>query len=284
MSGKTDAQTIRKYYNVALELVMKCRPIAMEGYEKTEAVFETKAAYFDLVTEYDKKLEYLLSMELQKAFPESKFIGEEDMADKKKKPELTDAPTWIIDPIDGTTNFIHRFPNWCISVGLTIRKELVVGVVYLPAVNEMYSAWIGHGAYLNGQPISVSKCTNIKSAVIGAEMSLIVPVPVRDKNVKRLCKLASNCSGCRGLGSAAVSLCYVARGSIDCFFVEDLQAWDIAGGALIIREAGGYVCHTKGGEFSVLKPDCIAAATPELAKDVIALIEEADQLTEFTFT
>ncbi|XP_053953421.1 uncharacterized protein LOC128860160 [Anastrepha ludens] len=283
MSDISEKQTIHNYYNVALELVMKCGPIAFEGYEKAEADFQTKSAFYDLVTIYDKKVEDLLIEGLQKAFPETKFIGEENTAEDKSEPVLTDAPTWIIDPIDGTTNFIRRFPNWCISVGLAIRKELVVGIVYLPVVNEMYSAWKGHGAYLNGQPISVSKCTNINSAVVGTEMSLIQRPAVRDKHVKRLCKLASNCSGCRSIGSAAVTLCYVARGSLDCFAVEDLQPWDIAGGALIIREAGGLVCHSKGGEFSILKPDCIAAATPELAKDMIELINEADQLTEFTF-
>ncbi|XP_054735342.1 uncharacterized protein LOC129242612 [Anastrepha obliqua] len=283
MTDISEKQTIHNYYNVALELVMKCGPIAFEGYEKAEADFQTKSAFYDLVTIYDKKVEDLLIEGLQKAFPETKFIGEENTAEDKSEPVLTDAPTWIIDPIDGTTNFIRRFPNWCISVGLAIRKELVVGIVYLPVVNEMYSAWKGHGAYLNGQPIGVSKCTNINSAVVGTEMSLIQRPAIRDKHVKRLCKLASNSSGCRSIGSAAVTLCYVARGSLDCFAVEDLQPWDIAGGALIIREAGGLVCHSKGGEFSILKPDCVAAATPELAKDMIELINEADQLTEFTF-
>lgn len=88
----------------------------------------------------------------------------------------------------------------------------------------------------------------------------------------------------RGLGSAAVMLCYVAKGSFDCFHVEDLHPWDIAGGALIIQEAGGVVCHTTGAEFNVMKPDCVCAATPELAKEVMQLIEEANQITEYTFT
>ncbi|XP_067642432.1 uncharacterized protein [Eurosta solidaginis] len=283
MSDSSEEQTIQKYYDVALELVMKCGPVASEGYEQAKTDYQTKDAFYDFVTVYDKKVEDLLIAGLKKAFPETQFIGEEDTATNKSEPELTDAPTWIIDPIDGTTNFIRRFPNWCISVGLAIRKELVVGIVYIPVVNEMYSAWKGQGAYLNGQRISVSKCTKIKNAVFGAELSLIQYPPIHDKQIKRICKLTSNCSGCRSMGSAAVSLCYVARGSLDCFAVDDLHPWDIAGGALIIREAGGLVQHSKGGEFSILKPDCIAAATPELAKDMIDLINEADELTDFTF-
>uniref|UniRef100_W8BBR5 Inositol-1-monophosphatase n=1 Tax=Ceratitis capitata TaxID=7213 RepID=W8BBR5_CERCA len=283
MSDISENQRIRNYYNVALKLVMKCGPVACAGYEEANIDFETKSAYYDFVTIYDKQVEDLLIAGLQTAFPETKVIGEESTAEDKSEPVLTDAPTWIIDPIDGTTNFIRRFPNWCISVGLAIKKQLVIGIVYLPVVNEMYSAYKGHGAYLNGQRISVSKCTKINTAVLGTELSLIQRPAIRDKHVKRVSKLASNCSGCRGIGSAAVTLCYVARGSIDCFAVEDLQPWDIAGGACIIREAGGIVCHSKGGEFSILKPDCIAAATPELTKDMIALINEADELKEFTF-
>ncbi|XP_018786047.1 PREDICTED: inositol monophosphatase 2 [Bactrocera latifrons] len=281
MSDSVEAETIRNYYNVALELVMKSGPVACEGYAQADANYKTKSAFYDLVTIYDKKVEDLLIAGLQKAFPETKFIGEEGTAENNSEPVLTDAPTWIIDPIDGTTNFIRRFPNWCISVGLAINKELVVGIVYIPVVNEMYSAYKGHGAYLNGKPISVSKCTKMKTGIFGTELSLIQRPAIRDKHMKRLCTLTANSIGCRGIGSAAISLCYVARGSIDCFVVQDLQPWDIAGGALIIREAGGVVCHSKGGAFSIMKPDCIAAATPELTQDVIGLINEADQITEY---
>ncbi|CAD7005740.1 unnamed protein product [Ceratitis capitata] len=276
MSDISENQRIRNYYNVALKLVMKCGPVACAGYEEANIDFETKSAYYDFVTIYDKQVENLLIAGLQTAFPETKVIGEESSADDKSEPVLTDAPTWIIDPIDGTTNFIRRFPSWCISVGLALKKELVVGIVYLPVVNEMYSAYKGHGAYLNEQRISVSRCKEVNNAVLS-----IVQMPkIGDNNDRRLCKLTSNCSGYRGFGSAAVTLCYVVRGCIDCFTVEDLQPWDIAGGALIVLEAGGVVCHFKGGEFSIIKPDCVVAATKELAKEVIGLINEADELRE----
>ena len=163
MSDSVESETIRNYYNVALELVMKCGPVACEGYEQADANFKTKSAFYDVVTVYDKKVEDLLIAGLQKAFPETKFIGEEGTAENNSEPVLTNAPTWIIDPIDGTTNFIHRIPHWCISVGLAINRELVVGIVYNPIANEMYSAWKGHGAYLNGKRIYVRKCTEVST-------------------------------------------------------------------------------------------------------------------------
>ncbi|XP_069967357.1 uncharacterized protein [Bactrocera oleae] len=283
MSDSVESETIRNYYNVALELVMKCGPVACEGYEQADANFKTKSAFYDVVTVYDKKVEDLLIAGLQKAFPETKFIGEEGTAENNSEPVLTNAPTWIIDPIDGTTNFIHRIPHWCISVGLAINRELVVGIVYNPIANEMYSAWKGHGAYLNGKRIHVRKCTEMNDAVLAYEVSIIHAASVRDKYVKRLSKLAAVSTGTRCMGSAALTLCYLASGCFDCYHVEDLQPWDIAGGAVILREAGGVLYHSKGGEFNIMKPDLTAAATPELVKIMVGLIEEADALTDFTF-
>ncbi|XP_037933788.1 inositol monophosphatase 2 [Teleopsis dalmanni] len=277
-----DNQKLKLYYNTALNLVMKCGPLMREGYEKAADNFKVKSDFYDLVTVYDKQIEDILIEGLQKEFPESKFIGEEESAISKREAELTDDPTWIIDPIDGTSNFIHKIPHCCISVGLAINKELVVGVVYNPIANELYSAYKGHGAYLNGQKIHVTNCANIRSAVVGYEISLIHAERVRDKNVKRLTKLASNSTSTRSMGSAALTLCYVAKGNFDCYHVEDLKSWDIAGGAVILREAGGVLLHTKGGEFNIMKPDLVCAATMDLAKDVMRLIEEANQITEYT--
>lgn len=155
-------EQLKKYYDVALNLVMKCGPLMREGYSKTESNYEVKSAFYDLVTVYDKQIEDILIKGFLEAFPESKIIGEEESAANKRTAELTNDPTWIIDPIDGTTNFINRIPHCCISVGLAVNKELVMGVVYNPIANEMYSAWKGHGAYLNGERIHVSNVTSVR--------------------------------------------------------------------------------------------------------------------------
>lgn len=138
----------------------------MEGFQKPKTDYEVKSAFYDLVTVYDKQIEATLTDGLLKTFPESKIIGEEAMANAKTPPELTDAPTWIIDPIDGTNNYVRKIPHCCISVGLAINKELVLGIVYNPSANELYSAWQGHGAYLNGQPIEVSNAKKVGFAKV----------------------------------------------------------------------------------------------------------------------
>ncbi|XP_062130586.1 uncharacterized protein LOC133841833 [Drosophila sulfurigaster albostrigata] len=274
---------LQEYYEVALDLVKKCGPLLMEGYTKPKTDYVVKSDFYDLLTVYDKQIEDTLIEGLQKAFPESLIIGEEESAAAHRQAELTDAPTWIIDPIDGTTNFIHRIPHCCISVGLAINKELVVGIIYNPPANELFSAWKGHGAYLNGKPIHTSKVTKIKQAIIAYEISLISAAFVRDKNMKRIYKLGSNATATRSFGSAALDVAYVAVGQCDVFHVEDLKPWDIAAGAVILTEAGGSIYHTKGGKFDIMHPYLICGATEELTQEAIKLIKEADQITEYTF-
>lgn len=160
MSKQIGEEKLREYYEVSLDLVRKCGPLFMEGFQKPKLDFEIKSAIYDQVTYYDKQIEHVLSEGLLKPFPESKIIGEEALAEAHSPPELTDDPTWIIDPIDGTNNYIRKIPHCCISVGLTINKQLVAGIIYNPAQNELYSAWQGHGAFLNGQPIHTN---NIKA-------------------------------------------------------------------------------------------------------------------------
>ncbi|XP_017121834.1 inositol monophosphatase 2 [Drosophila elegans] len=283
MSYQISEAKLREYYQVSLELVRKCGPLFLEGFQKPKTDYEVKSAFYDLVTVYDKRIEATLTEGLLKAFPESKIIGEEALADVKTQPELTDSPTWIIDPIDGTNNYVRKIPHCCISVGLAINKELVVGIVYNPSANELYSAWQGHGAFLNGQPIEASSTQEINQAVVCYEISLIVVSKGRDRNVKRLYKLASNATGTRSFGSAALTLCYIAAGRCDAYHVENLKPWDLAGGAVILREAGGSVYHTSGTKFNVMKPDCVCTSSEGLAKNVIQLIKEADQISGYTF-
>ncbi|KAM8708697.1 hypothetical protein ACLKA7_015633 [Drosophila subpalustris] len=284
MSNSTISDSkLKEYHDVALDLVHKCGPILMKGFTEPKTDYKIKDEFWNFLTVYDKQIEDTLMEGLKAAFPESLFIGEEELTAANRQAELTDAPTWIIDPIDGTTNFIHRIPHCCISVGLAINKELVVGIIYNPPANEMFSAWKGHGAYLNGQRINSSKITTMNAAVIAHEISLINSSDTRDKNVKRIYKLGSKAAGTRSFGCAALSLCYVATGQCDAYHIDDLQPWDIAAGAVIVTEAGGCIYHTKGGKFNVMKPDLVCAATEELVKQVIDLIEEANQMTGTTF-
>lgn len=161
MTSTLSEEKLKEYHDVAVDLVIQCGPIFEEGYNKTNKEVMVKAAFFDFVTVYDRQIEQKLSEGLLKAFPESRFIGEESLAGVKQLPELTNAPTWIIDPIDGTTNYIHRLPHCGISVALAVDRELVVGIIYNPAANEMFTTQKGHGAFLNGERIQVSAATTV---------------------------------------------------------------------------------------------------------------------------
>lgn len=161
MTSTLCEKKLKEYHDVAVDLVTQCGPIFEEGYNKTNKEVTVKAAFFDFVTVYDRQIEDKLTEGLLKAFPESRFIGEESLAGVKQLPELTNAPTWIIDPIDGTTNYIHRIPHCGISVALAVDRELVVGIIYNPAANEMFTTQKGHGAFLNGKPIQVSGATTV---------------------------------------------------------------------------------------------------------------------------
>ncbi|TDG43401.1 hypothetical protein AWZ03_010171 [Drosophila navojoa] len=284
MDQNTRETKIKEYYDVAVDLVTKCGPIFMEGYNKSKKEIMVKEAFFDFVTVYDQQIEEKLTENLLKAFPESVFIGEETLADKKKLPELTDAPTWIIDPIDGTTNYIHRLPHCGISVALAIDKELVIGIIYNPVDNELYSTRKGHGAFLNGEPIQVTGATEMSNAVVGLEITLINVPQLRDRCLKRAYKLGSVAAGTRCLASAALSLAYVAKGTLDVYHVDYLKPWDVAAGVLLVREAGGVVHNTNGSAFNIMKPNLVAAGTESLAQAAIQLIEQADHIKDYKFT
>ncbi|XP_015435719.1 PREDICTED: inositol monophosphatase 2-like [Dufourea novaeangliae] len=197
-----------------------------------------------------------------------------------EKPELTDKPTWIIDPIDGTMNYVNSFPYTCISVGLTVCKEIVVGIIYNPLSSELYTAVKGEGAFLNGKPIKTSNVTELRKALAEIEVfSLRIPSKNRDIRWSRFEAVLSATRGIRFMGSSALSLAYVAKGALDCMQVDNLQPWDIAAGVLIVREAGGTILDTKGGTYDLMKPNTIAAANGTLATELQQLIVDTDLKT-----
>ena len=157
---------VNNYYNKSLSIVKKSAEIMIDGFSKKKETL-TKAVDWDFVTEFDKKVEDNLIQQLLREFPEHKIIAEESQSGA----ELTSDPTWIIDPIDGTTNFMHGYPQSCISVALTINKELVIGIVYNPIMNQMFTAKKGQGAFLNGQPIRASKTEDLSKSLLALELS-----------------------------------------------------------------------------------------------------------------
>ncbi|XP_011630544.1 inositol monophosphatase 2-like [Pogonomyrmex barbatus] len=272
---------IARYFEIAKELTLQAGQIIKCHCEEEKVVYVKNKN--DFVTDFDNKIEKLFFDNLSKEFPNHKIIAEEAAAKMLEMPELTDAPTWFIDPIDGTTNFIHSFPQFCISVGLMICKELVLGIIYNPMHSEFYSAIKGKGAFLNGKPICCSKVTELKEALIGLETSIALVISVganKDIYTGRINALVEITQGVRNIGSAAMAMAYVARGALDSFHLDDLKPWDVAAGTLIIREAGGIVIDTKGGEYNVMKPKTIAASSETLARELSKFIIDIDLKTQ----
>ncbi|CAL7949373.1 unnamed protein product [Xylocopa violacea] len=267
---------IKNYFECAKELTLKAGEIFICGFEGPKNV-ETKDHEWDLVTDYDRKIENLLIKGLKEKFPDHEFIGEETVASYKETPVLTDKPTWIIDPIDGTINFVHSLPFTCISVGLTISKEIVAGIIYNPLMSELYTAIKGQGAYLNGKRIKTSNITELKKALIEYELfSLRSTSRNRDIKAGRFDAVVNATRGVRFIGSAAMALAYLAKGAVDCLQMDNLCAWDVAAGVLIVREAGGTVIDTKEEKYNLMKPNTIAAANDTLASEIRQLIVDTD--------
>jgi myo-inositol-1(or 4)-monophosphatase len=190
----------------------------------------------DLVSYVDKTSEKILVEKLSLIFPEAGFIVEENTVTSSLKDY-----NWIIDPLDGTTNFIHGIPCYAISIALEHQGEVIIGVVYEVAQNECFYAYRNGGAFLNGVKISVSERNKLSDSLIATGFP-IYNFSRLDNYINTLTYLMKNTHGIRRIGAAAADLCYLACGRVDAFFEYNLNPWDVAAGALIVEEAGGTVC------------------------------------------
>uniref|UniRef100_A0AC34QR60 Inositol-1-monophosphatase n=1 Tax=Panagrolaimus sp. JU765 TaxID=591449 RepID=A0AC34QR60_9BILA len=263
------------FFNTSMEIVKNAGQLVRSAFEHAAVVVHTKTLSTDLVTETDQAVEKLLIDGLSKAFPDHKFIGEESAAAGHKY-TLTDAPTWIIDPIDGTTNFVHRIPLVAICVGLTIKKVPVIGIVYNPITNEIFTAIKGRGAFKNGFPIHVSMtealnksviCTSlgIHNLVSGGNTWLDIALDNHKKSI------LAGVHGHRAFGSAAINMVYCAQGSIDAYIEYGLHSWDICAAVVILLEAGGFLLDPSGGPFDLMSRSVLCAGTEKLAREISAL-------------
>ncbi|KAE8290461.1 Inositol monophosphatase 1 [Larimichthys crocea] len=240
-----------------------------------EKEVKLKSSPADLVTETDQRVEKILISAIRNKYPEHRFIGEESVAAGECL-ELTDCPTWIIDPIDGTVNFVHRFPFVAISIAFTVNKQTEFGIVYSCVEDKLYHAQRGRGAYLNGQPLhasgqeDVSKCVVVTE--IGAERDDLA-LSTMTSNIFRLLKLPVH--GVRALGTAAVDMCQVATGGADAYYHIGMHCWDIAASAIIVQEAGGVIMDTDGSEFDMMSRRVIAASSSSVALCIAQVIQDA---------
>ncbi|XP_030387342.1 inositol monophosphatase 2-like [Scaptodrosophila lebanonensis] len=270
---------IDELYEFIFPLAVRAGNILLEGYQEAgKAVSLKSGGFYDVVTEYDNKIEEFLMREILAKYPDHKFIGEEDTAKNDNiTKELTDAPTWIIDPIDGTSNFIKQIPHVCVSIGLSINKQIVLGIANNPPQQKLYTAKLGQGAYCNGEPIHVSTCARISEANVAYEVCLLHAAKIRNKHIKRIYHVGAQARRLLAYSCVVDSLCMVAAGNLDAFHIEDMYPWDCAAGYLLISEAGGVVTHPYGGPYNIMKPDLICAGTESLRNEMEQLIRRADR-------
>ena len=220
----------------------------------------------DLVTQTDVAVETFLTQKLSGLLPEAGFLAEESAADNE-----LGKTTWIVDPLDGTTNFAHGLPAVAVSVALWQEGKVRLSVVHLPKTGECFSAEHGRGAWLNGAPISVSSQTDIAQALVATGF----PYAKRERIneiIPRLRSVLSTCRGLRRMGSAAVDLAYTACGRFDAFYELGLKPWDTAGGWLLVQEAGGRVSQFSPLAEYALGTDAILATNAVLHRDMDELL------------
>ena len=221
----------------------------------------------DFVTRVDKESEVLIISVLKERFPDHYFLAEES----ERAPE-TDQYRWIIDPLDGTTNYIHQFPVFCISIALEYKREIVLGVVYEPLKDELFTSEKGRGSFLNSAPISVSSVRSLKDCLITTGF------PFRKKEViDSYLNLFKNVflriSDMRRAGSAALDLAYLACGRCEGFFEIGLSPWDIAAGSILIKEAGGVITDFSGGD-EYLATGNVVAGVPSVHNEILTEVKK----------
>lgn len=234
----------------ATAAVLEAGEIIREAYSKPKKI--KHKGRIDLVTETDLAVEKFLKARLAECLPGSFFLAEETSGDA----DLVDR-TWIIDPLDGTTNFAHGLPMVATSVALWDKGQVVLGIVNLPIMNEIFTAQRGCGAFKNGEPINVSDCDSLEESLIATGFPYAIEDHV-DFITETLRKVLVSTQGVRRPGAAALDLAYLACGRYDGYYENSLKPWDMAAGWLLVEEAGGRVTEYGEGEFDLYSPAILA--------------------------
>ena len=228
------------------DIVLECRDFFLEGYHTNKTV-QYKGTV-DLVTEYDVEIEKRLTSSLEKAFPDFVIVGEESTIEIKHPKKAI-----YIDPIDGTTNFVHSLPFCAISVGLWEDGKPVAGVVYNPVLDECFSAQRGKGAFLNSKKIHVSKQNDFQQSLVATGFPYTKVQKGKDYEwvLRTMANILPITRDIRRTGSASIDLCYVACGKFEAYYECNLKPWDVAAGILIVEEALGKISNENGEAYSL---------------------------------
>lgn len=244
------ADCLLEYRDAATAVARLGGDVLMDYWSRMDQVpIEFKDRPTELVTAADRAAEEVVVRGLLDRFPDHGVLAEEGVLTPTGRASRDDArQLWIVDPLDGTTNYVHRLPFFAVAVALAIDGEVVVGVVYAPAMDLMFTAARGHGAQCNGEPIAVTGTTELSAALVGTGFAYVRSDQGRDDNTARLTRALHVCRDIRRFGSAELDLCFVGSGRFDAFWELYLQPYDVAAGAIVVQEAGGEVTDLVGGD------------------------------------
>jgi len=264
--------------NTAVKAARRAGALINRGALDIDRVAVVRKQPMDFVTEVDRAAEQAIIDILKEAYPDHAILAEESGASEPK--DVQAEYTWIIDPLDGTTNFIHGFPQYAVSIGCTFRGQLQHGVIYDPVHNDLYTATRGMGAYLNDRRLRVIKALKLEEGLIGTGLPF-----GESKHMTRYMRILREvmvrAPGVRRAGAASLDLAYVAAGRLDGFWELGLKPWDMAAGALMILVAGGLVSDFEGGEH-FMESGAIVAGTPKVFAPLLAVVQKSAQVSSFT--
>ncbi|RJG00257.1 inositol monophosphatase family protein [Noviherbaspirillum sedimenti] len=244
--------------NTAIKAARRGAAVISRASFDIDRIKVTEKQQNDFVTEVDRAAEQAIIEVLQTAYPDHAILAEESGPSANLHDENENV--WIIDPLDGTTNFIHGFPQYCVSIALQHRGLITQAVVYDPVRNDLFTATKGAGAYLNEKRIRVGKRDKIADALIGTGFPYRGNMEGLEEYINMFRVMSQKCAGLRRPGAAALDLAYVACGYLDGFFEKGLQPWDIAAGSLLITEAGGIVGNFSGESEYIYQGDVLAGS------------------------
>ena len=255
------------YLTTCEHAVRQAAATVVDWMGKTNVRYKGRA---DLVTEADLAAQEVVRQIVLGSFPDHSFLGEEDTGGK---PTSRAEYRWIVDPVDGTTNYAHGVPHFAVSLALEREGTPLVGAVYDPMLDECFTAVAGQGARLNGRPIRVSQTTELSDAL--ACMGFPADLKRDSPDLLVFLEAVFQCQGIRRTGSATLNFCYLAAGRFDAIWNFATKIWDVAAGSLIVSEAGGIITAPDGSPFILEQPRYVAAATPALHGQLRKLVDRA---------
>ncbi len=250
-------EELQAFTAAAAEAARRAGAVLEEWQERFQV---REKARFDLVTEADHAAQETIERCLEERFPEHAFLGEESTLEARQAALRSRAPVWIVDPLDGTTNYVHRCPVFAVSIGLAWAGECLAGVVYDPNRQELFEAFRGGGARLNGQALRTSAVGSLDQALVSAGFP--PDLQGQERALAAWHRLSVCTQSLRRTGSTALNLAYVAAGRHDGFWTHQAHPWDAAAGIVLVREAGGRVTNLEGGEHDFGRLDVAASNGP----------------------